>query len=749
MTTTIELSIPPALEARAETRAVQARWALTPIRERLRVVRELRHLIAENADALAVAAGAVSGRPLAEKLVSEVLPLADACRWLERNAGRVLLPRRCGKRGRPFWLQGVSFDVQRQPLGVVLVIGPGNYPLFLPAVHSLHALIAGNAVLLKPAPGTREVALAFSNLAHGAGLDPALLTILPESVEAARRAIADGVDKVIFTGSSENGREVLSALAGTNTPSVMELSGQDAVLVLADADLELVVRALRFGTRLNAGETCIAPRRLVVVQSIADDLLARLSAAHVPRLLVERVRDDATAVHRANAAGCALGASIFSRRHPEGPRTRRTHQDRLRPHQRPDRPDRRSPHAIWRREGQRLRHHARRRRPAGDDLPARRRRSPRPHASAFRRARRWRRAPFHNLHPRRARPTSLRLRSASSSPRSSRNPNAESYETHRHHRRRTRRPFRSLRARRARARSHALRAQRLARRQGRATPRRRLPLRHGADHRHDSVGAAPHLRRGRRASGGLPRARAARPAVALFLRRRLGARPRAESQTRWLQTLDAFAPGTNSGARYREFIDYSARLDGISQRHFFYKPIGGLRDMFEWKASFDPKMLGDVLAMRMGRSVAGTVRAFTPDPRVAQMIDHFTQYVGSSPYGSPAVLCGIAHMQTDEGVWYPRRRHARRAASAGEARDANSASSSAPARRSRRSCRAAAKSPACAPTPARRSRCSAVVSNCDSVRTHRELHQRRRRRGASSGGAATSPPAPASCSTSA
>ena len=119
------------------------------------------------------------------------------------------------------------------------------------------------------------------------------------------------------------------------------------------------------------------------------------------------------------------------------------------------------------------------------------------------------------------------------------------------------------------------------------------------------------------------------------------------------QTLDAFAPGTNSGQRYRDFIQFSERLDGISQRHFFYKSIGGLRDMFQWKASFDPKMLGDVLAMRMGRSVASTVRKFTPDPRVAQMIDHFTQYVGSSPYGSPAVLCGIAHMQTEEGVWYP------------------------------------------------------------------------------------------------
>jgi diapolycopene oxygenase len=117
--------------------------------------------------------------------------------------------------------------------------------------------------------------------------------------------------------------------------------------------------------------------------------------------------------------------------------------------------------------------------------------------------------------------------------------------------------------------------------------------------------------------------------------------------------LDEFAPGTNSGLRYLDFIQLSARLDDVSRRYFFYKPIGGLRDMFDFRSSLDPKVLGDVLAMRMGRTVAGTVRSFTPDPRVAQMMDHFTQYVGSSPSGSPAVLCGIAHMQTDEGVWYP------------------------------------------------------------------------------------------------
>ena len=297
----------------AEARTAQSRWALTPISERLRVVRALRHGIAENADKLAGIAASVSERPIAEKLVSEVLPLADACRWLEKRADRVLATRRCGSRGRPFWMQGVTFEVQRQPFGLVLVIGPANYPLFLPAVHALHALVAGNAVLLKPAPSTRRVALAFAQLARDAGLDPAMLTILPESVSAARSAIADGVDKVIFTGSSENGRDVLATLAETNTPSVMELSGQDAVLVFADADLDLVVRALRFGTSLNDGNTCIAPRRLVVVQSVAEDLLARLSIARVPIMLIERVHDEEAAVHRANDADFALGASIFSR----------------------------------------------------------------------------------------------------------------------------------------------------------------------------------------------------------------------------------------------------------------------------------------------------------------------------------------------------------------------------------------------------------------------------------------------------
>src|SRR5262249_7461007 len=94
-------------------------------------------------------------------------------------------------------------------------------------------------------------------------------------------------------------------------------------------------------------------------------------------------------------------------------------------------------------------------------------------------------------------------------------------------------------------------------------------------------------------------------------------------------------------------------LRSISDRFFFWRPVGGLLDMFTLGSLFQPALLRDVLWMRMGSTVAEAVRAHVPEPRVAQLIDHFTQYVGSAPDASPAVLCGIAHMQTQEGIWYP------------------------------------------------------------------------------------------------
>jgi diapolycopene oxygenase len=117
--------------------------------------------------------------------------------------------------------------------------------------------------------------------------------------------------------------------------------------------------------------------------------------------------------------------------------------------------------------------------------------------------------------------------------------------------------------------------------------------------------------------------------------------------------LSAFSPGTGTAEGYRRFIELSEQLHRISESYFFWRPVGGLRDMFDAGATFQTGILRDVLAMRPGHSVAGTVRSRIPDSRVAQMVDHFTQYVGSAPDASPAVLCGIAHMQTCGGVWYP------------------------------------------------------------------------------------------------
>ncbi len=100
-------------------------------------------------------------------------------------------------------------------------------------------------------------------------------------------------------------------------------------------------------------------------------------------------------------------------------------------------------------------------------------------------------------------------------------------------------------------------------------------------------------------------------------------------------------------------MDISKQLHAVSDKFFFWKSVGGIRDTLQMKGAFSAAVLKDVLSLRMGKSVASLVRQCVKDERVAQMIDHFTQYVGSSPEASPAVLCGIAHMQTQEGVWYP------------------------------------------------------------------------------------------------
>lgn len=263
-------------------RLAQPGWGGRPVTERLRPIRGLRGELGRHGAELAALSGRAD-RPAREArieaLSAEVIPLADACAFLARRAAEVLAPRRPGSDGRPGWLAGVDLEVRREPRGVVLVVAPSNYPIFLPGVQAVQALVAGNAVLLKPGLGGGPAARWLADRLDAAGLPPGVLGVLPEDPAAVRRAVAAGVDHVVLTGSAETGREVLAELAPRLVPATLELSGCDPLIALDDADPALVADALAFGLRLNGGATCIAPRRAFVHRSLLPEVERRLVRA--------------------------------------------------------------------------------------------------------------------------------------------------------------------------------------------------------------------------------------------------------------------------------------------------------------------------------------------------------------------------------------------------------------------------------------------------------------------------------------
>jgi acyl-CoA reductase-like NAD-dependent aldehyde dehydrogenase len=278
-------------QALGRARAAQVTWSLEGLRARLGVIGRARRLLAEGAEDLAALLAV--RRPAAETLVAEVLPLLEAARFLARAAPRLLANQALGTHGRPAWLAGVSAEVRREPLGVVLVLAPSNYPLFLPGVQILQALAAGNAVCVKPARDGTRVLSALADALARAGLPEGLLQLLGE--DSGKSAVAAGFDHIVLTGAAETGIDVLRTAAETLTPCTMELSGNDAVFVLPEADLALVAAALAYGMRLNGGATCIAPRRVFV---------PRAQAANLERLLLARL---------AGAAAMPVGPGVAAR----------------------------------------------------------------------------------------------------------------------------------------------------------------------------------------------------------------------------------------------------------------------------------------------------------------------------------------------------------------------------------------------------------------------------------------------------
>jgi acyl-CoA reductase-like NAD-dependent aldehyde dehydrogenase len=214
-----------------------------------------------------------TGKPLADAQLEIVLAILHLD-WAARHARKVLGPRRV-RPGLAALNQAATLEYQ--PLGVIGVIGPWNYPVFTPMGSISYALAAGNAVVFKPSELTPAVGdwLARS-FAEAVGGQPALQLVTGDGRTGA--ALARGaVDKIAFTGSAATARKVMAACAENLTPLVAECGGKDALIVGSDADLDAAADAAAWGAFSNAGQTCVGVERVYVAGDVYHTFVEKLT----------------------------------------------------------------------------------------------------------------------------------------------------------------------------------------------------------------------------------------------------------------------------------------------------------------------------------------------------------------------------------------------------------------------------------------------------------------------------------------
>lgn len=253
-------------------REAQPRWAALGLKRRIALLREFQKKLFSRKSAVAEAITREVGKPVAEALVTEVLVVLDAARFLIDNAWSLLRdePVPHGnlvtklKRGR----------LVREPHGVIGIISPWNYPFSIPATETLAALIAGNAVVLKPSEFTPLVALELASLLHGAGVPGDVFQVVVGEGPAGAALVASPIDKLVLTGSVTTGKRIASAAAARLLPVVLELGGKDPMLVRADADVDVASSAAVWGAFVNAGQACLSVERCYVHRSLYESFAA-------------------------------------------------------------------------------------------------------------------------------------------------------------------------------------------------------------------------------------------------------------------------------------------------------------------------------------------------------------------------------------------------------------------------------------------------------------------------------------------
>lgn len=253
----------------ARARRAAEGWRAVPLSSRLALLRRLHDALARHAERVAHVLSAETGRPLQESLGAEVIPTLQSLGFLCRKAPSLLRPQRLPARGT--WAIA-------EPHGVIGIIGTWNYPLFLNLVPLCQAVATGNAVVWKPSELAILSAQETQHLLDMVGFPPGIVETVYGDAETGRAIAQADCDKYLFTGSVQTGRTILAELARSGKPAVMELSGNDAFIVCGDAPLELAARSAVWARVSNAGQSCVAPQRFYVAQSVYEPFLERVRA---------------------------------------------------------------------------------------------------------------------------------------------------------------------------------------------------------------------------------------------------------------------------------------------------------------------------------------------------------------------------------------------------------------------------------------------------------------------------------------
>lgn len=261
-------------EAVKNAREAQVDWAKLPFRHRAKYVMKAREVLLAQMDEIARLISDEMGKPVAEALSTDIAPALDLMQYFARNTGRLLRPESLNI-GIYGWM-GRSSKIIYQPMGVVGIISPWNFPLSIPLGEVTMALMAGNAVVLKPSEVTALVGVKIGEIFEKAGLPKDVLTILSGGGTVGEALVKSGVDKMMFTGSVATGKKIMAMAAETLTPVVLELGGKDPMIVCRDADLEMAARAAVWGAFTNSGQACSSVERVYVHNSIAKDFTRRV-----------------------------------------------------------------------------------------------------------------------------------------------------------------------------------------------------------------------------------------------------------------------------------------------------------------------------------------------------------------------------------------------------------------------------------------------------------------------------------------